>query len=659
MHYRKSHSLALGMLLAAGLPSALLANNVNGRWSAQFGWPIIPIHATLLPDGQVFAFGTTGNGDQGAMFEYSIWNFWAGWGAHNKLPNQYGTDIFCSATGLLPNGDVLVAGGDTRNPINNGIADSFVLQWGPKTLQRTGYMANARWYPTLMTLPNGETLVHGGVDQGHNPVGVPEIYNNGGWRSLWGANNGDIINNDEGKWFYPRDWVAPNGRVFGITGNTMYFLDWGGNGGTQIAGYLPNKSRSHTSAAVMYQPGKILQVGGSTNGDTQAEGSRQAITVDVTGGWPQVQDVQDMGWRRVWPSATVLPNGEVLVTGGSAFENKNIDAATTAEIWNPNTRQFRRVAAAQTPRMYHSVALLLPDASVMIGGGGAPGPLTNLNSEIYYPPYLFNGGEFANRPTIGDFNVQQGYNNVQNIPFGGDVARVTLVRNGAVTHSWDAGQRFNELGFQVQGNGTVNVSFPNNPNIAPPGYYMLFFMNGAGVPSYAKIVHLDGGNGSNNGAGAAPAPNPGPVAPAPGGGGGGDVHSLIARHSGKCIDVEAASMDNGARIQQYECNGSDAQKFRIQDAGNGNVRLQNVKSGKCLDVDASSQANGGRLIQWDCSNGPNQSAKMENGTENSKRFRFNHSNKCMDVAGPDANNGTAIHQWDCFDGVANQEFWLD
>ncbi|MBC7532049.1 MAG: RICIN domain-containing protein [Oligoflexus sp.] len=658
----KGRDLYLAMLLAAGLPSALLANNVEGRWGQQFGMPLIPLSATLLPDGQVFSFGTNGNGDQGAMFEYAIWNTWGGPGAQYTLPNQYGTDLFCAATALQPNGDVLVAGGDTRNPINNGINDSFILQWAPKTLNRTAYMANARWYPSLITLPNGESLVHGGVDGGHNPVTVPEIYANGQWRTLWGANNGQIINNEGARWFYPRNFVAPNGRVFGMTDNIMYWLDWGGNGGTEIAGYLPDKTRGHQSSAVMYAPGKILQVGGTTAGDFGGEASRQGITVDITSGQPIVEGTPDMAFRRMWTDSTVLPSGEVLVTGGSAFDNKIIDPANTAEMWNPNTRQFRRLATAATPRMYHSVALLLPDASVMVGGGGAPGPLNNTNAEIYYPPYLFNGNDFAARPTMGDFNIQQGYNNLQNIPFGGDVARVTLVREGNVTHSFDAGQRFLELGFQNQGNGTVNVSMPNSPNLAPPGFYMLFFMNGAGVPSYAKIVHLDGGNASNNGAAGAPPANPGVPAVNPGHGdhaavvGNGEVFTLVARNSGKCVDVPWASVDNGVNLQQVTCNGNDAQKFRVQDVGNGLYQLVSVNSGKCVDADGAGE--GGKIQQWDCGNQDNQKVRLIDATDGSKQIVFAHDNKCFDIAGPSVDDGALAHQWTCFGGAANQEFYL-
>jgi hypothetical protein len=277
--------------------------------------------------------------------------------------------------------------------------------------------------------------------------------------------------------------------------------------------------------------------------------------------------------------------------------------------------------------------------------------LNNLNGEIYYPPYLFDGnGNPAQRLNIGNMGDRFAYNANVNVPFYGvgGVQRVTLIRTGAVTHSFDVGQRFLELNFVAQ-NGSVNVQLPNSPNLAPPGYYLLFLVNENGTPSVGRIINIGGNAGNGGGPVAAPAPT-GPVKI-------GDEVSLVSRFSNSCVDVAGASMDNGAKIQQYGCNNSDAQRFRVaQGQGNG-YALVNVKSGKCLDLAAVSQDDGAVIQQWDCGGGANQSFNVVPSAEGSSTLRFNHSGKCMDVAGPSAADGTVIHQWACVGGT-NQDWFL-
>ena len=112
-----------------------------------------------------------------------------------------------------------------------------------------------------------------------------------------------------------------------------------------------------------------------------------------------------MSSKRQWVSATVLADGRVLATGGSLQDNTLNDVNTSAEIWDPATGIWTVGPSGSRARLYHSGALLLPDASVLVTGGGAPGPLTesNMNAEIYYPSYLYNApGTFAARPAIVD-----------------------------------------------------------------------------------------------------------------------------------------------------------------------------------------------------------------------------------------------------------------
>ncbi len=143
-------------------------------------------------------------------------------------------------------------------------------------------------------------------------------------------------------------------------------------------------------------------------------------------------------------------------------------------------------------RLYHSNALLLPDATILVGGGGAPGPVANTNAQIYYPPYLYNSaGGLATRPRITSAPARlswgQTFDLGTNLPTA--IARVTLIKTGSVTHSFNMEQRFLELSFTRSGN-LLKVMAPANANIATPGRYLLFVLDAQGVPSVAKIVAL-------------------------------------------------------------------------------------------------------------------------------------------------------------------------
>ena len=146
-------------------------------------------------------------------------------------------------------------------------------------------------------------------------------------------------------------------------------------------------------------------------------------------------------------------------------------------------------AAAQKIRLYHSTALLLPDATVLTAAGGDPGPVRNLNAEIYYPPYLFDdNGTPAARPTIVAAPQIVYLGQPFQITVGaGPINRATLLRVGSATHSLNVDQRFFDLAYSGAGTPPLTVTPPSNINFALPGYYMLFVFNKDGVPSVAKI----------------------------------------------------------------------------------------------------------------------------------------------------------------------------
>src|SRR5262249_51217394 len=158
---------------------------------------------------------------------------------------------------------------------------------------------------------------------------------------------------------------------------------------------------------------------------------------------------------------------------------------------DPGTNTFAPAGANSFARLYHSNSLLLPDASVALLGGNPVRGSYEQRIEIYRPSYLFKlDGSAATRPAIR--GVSPGPQ-----PLGGtfhgqtadaaDIASVALIRPGAPTHAFDMEQRLVGLSYTA-GAGVLNVTAPPNGNIAPPGYYMLFILNSAGVPSTARFV---------------------------------------------------------------------------------------------------------------------------------------------------------------------------
>jgi hypothetical protein len=495
----------LGSLSQFSRRAAAAGSSRLGAWSSGLGgglaqWPLIPIHAVLLGDGRLLTYGTNGSGQQTGYFIYDVWDPRAGLGSnsHMTLPNNTQTDIFCSAQIVLPqNGNVLVTGGDNwtgTSTTNTGNNASETFYPGDNTLARDGTMNRARWYASTMALPDGRIYIQGGTGGEDHP----EVRDSTGFfRPLPGVDTSSV------NWFYPRNRVAPNGLVFGYSDLSMYYVDPnanGGNGSLTPAGTLPADGPSGaTSCDVMYAPGRILRCGGGSNtfGEKpgpQTQAKNAAAVIDINGATPTYKKMPSMPLSLHWANATVLADGNVVVTGGSAVPNDLTGMNTSALLWKADTGSWTQ-GAQSTPnvaRLYHSIALLLPDGSVLCGGGGAPGPQTNLNVEIYYPPYLFtSSGSFATRPTITSTpgRITYGQSFGVGATSSAAIQRVTFIKTGSVTHSCNFEQRFMELSFTSDRFG-VQVQAPSSAALAPPGNYLLFLLDNRGVPSVATIVQI-------------------------------------------------------------------------------------------------------------------------------------------------------------------------
>jgi fibronectin type 3 domain-containing protein len=449
-----------------------------GSWGPLTDWPLVPVHMALLPNGKVLAYDNVG--DQAAetytdhtFSRATVWDPTTGTQTDVRVNTGY--NIFCSGLAHLPDGTLFVAGGN-KNAQLEGIEQTHVFNYMTNAWSLGPDMANGRWYPTVTPLRTGEMLISDTV---------PELRTTGGYlRSLHVVQPLPL---------YPWMDAAPDGRTF-VSGPepTMRMLDTSNGGTWQTFGQRDSLNRDYGSHA-LFDVGKILVAGG-------ANSSRDARVIDLNGPAPQVTPTSPMANGRRQHNLTVLADGTVLATGGNSSGADKVDLSNgvyAAEQWDPATGNWKTLAAESATRQYHSTALLLPDGRVVSAGGGVCGGCDaagylNKNGQVFSPPYLFNpDGSPAARPTIAAAPASVGYGADFQIdtPDAAAIRKVALVRLGAVTHSVNMEQRYVPLTFGA-GSGSVTATAPANPNIAPPGVYMLFILDANGVPSVSKMVSV-------------------------------------------------------------------------------------------------------------------------------------------------------------------------
>ncbi|MBL8323953.1 MAG: hypothetical protein JNJ89_03245, partial [Rubrivivax sp.] len=209
--------------LPAGTPVNADAH-VKGQFGPVVPWPVIPVHAVLTADGRVLSYGTDNTGRQTAIFQYAVWDIAEN--SHMTFSNGSGTDIFCSSQILLPaGGQVFIAGGDNwtgTGTTNTGNSNSNLFTSAGSTLTRQADMNRARWYSSSTMMLNGEIYIQGGS----GGTDRPEVRQaDGAFRLLSNANTSGL------DFMYPRNFVAPDGRVFGFdSAGRMYYVSSLGTG---------------------------------------------------------------------------------------------------------------------------------------------------------------------------------------------------------------------------------------------------------------------------------------------------------------------------------------------------------------------------------------------------------------------------------------------
>ncbi len=465
----------------------------TGTWTTLPDASIFIVHAALLRSGKVLLW--SGTAEVFDPLESRVWDPVSG----TMTTQTYTVDLFCSGHSFMSDGRLCIAGGAPAGALQaTHIFDPIAETW-----TRVSDMKQARWYPTLVTLPDGRILAASGT--GANEL---EIYNpaTDTWQIVAGATR--VFSE-----LYPSLHLLPSGQIFysragwaqanmALTQTAYLTLTGTASGTWSSLGLQQFPDRQEGTAVIQIDTTvspiatKIYIIGGGVSGAAATRNPLTAETIDLTTIAPGTTwaRIADMNFPRVNVNGVLLPDGTILVIGGQQNGKWNSDpgAVMEAEIYDPATNTWSVAGSMLFPRQYHSIAVLLPDGRVLAAGGVDPRPATvqrdQRNMEIYSPAYLSKGTVSTISSSPG--TAAWGTNFKIDSPDSNSIVSVVLISPVSVTHHTDAGQRYIKIPIVSRTAASLTVTAPANANIAPPGYYMLFIIDSDGVPSVAKFIRM-------------------------------------------------------------------------------------------------------------------------------------------------------------------------
>ncbi|KAL8723388.1 MAG: hypothetical protein Q9225_000304 [Loekoesia sp. 1 TL-2023] len=474
----------------------------GGIWGSTIDFPIVPAAAAVLHDsGKVLMWSSYkptdfGGGSGSGTTDTAIYDP-ATKTVSQRIVTNTQHDMFCPGLSLDASGRPFVTGGNDAGKLS--IYDPNANAWigGPNMKIARGYQASA-------TLSNGNIFTIGGSWSGNSGGKNGEVWNAGSntWSLLPGCSVAPMLTADA-QGVYRAD---NHGWLFGWKSGSVFqagpskAMNWytaTGTGAQKSAGLRGNDPDAMNGNAIMYDAvnGKILTVGGAPNyQNNDATNHAQIITIGAPGTTASVATIASMANARAFHNSVVMPDGKVLVVGGEAHPVPFSDntAILTPELFNPASSSFTSVNPISVPRTYHSWALLLPDATVISGGGGLCGSCNtnHPNAQIYSPAYLFNAdGSKASRPTVNSVSATSiAPGATITVTTNTAVTKFSLIRYGSGTHSVNTDQRRIPLTPTATSGTTYTLKIPGDSGIALPGSWMLFALNSQGVPSVAKTL---------------------------------------------------------------------------------------------------------------------------------------------------------------------------
>ncbi|KAF1814156.1 galactose oxidase [Eremomyces bilateralis CBS 781.70] len=479
------------------------APQTRGQWGLTVNFPLVPVAVGLVYDtGEVLAWSSWNpsgfGGSPGGQTVTATYNPSTSLVSKALITDTH-HDMFCPGISLDFNGRMIITGGNDapRTSIYNPPGHGWIS--GPD-------MQIARGYQSSATLSNGWVFTIGGSWSGGIFQKNGEYYDPSAntWNMLNDADVTPMLTNDAGG-LYRSDnhaWLFgwKNQAVFHAGPSTaMNWYTTTGSGGVTGAGNRLDSGDAMCGMAVMYDAvaGKILTMGGSRDYENApAVSNTYVVTIDNVGTQAQTERVADMNSKRIFANAVGLPNGQVFVVGGQDYGSVFNDDSSIMypELYTPSSQTWTVMAPMAVPRNYHSVAILMPDASVMVGGGGLCDgcSMNHYDGQLFNPPYLFtSSGAKATRPVIDSISAD-------NVALGGSltvtmnsaVTTFSIVRLGSATHTVNTDQRRIPLTPSSDGGNTYSITIPSDSGVALPGYWMLFAMDAAGVPSISKTIKI-------------------------------------------------------------------------------------------------------------------------------------------------------------------------
>jgi hypothetical protein len=511
---------------------------------------VLPVHAALLHTGKVLFFAGSGNnafrfqpaflGNEAAqIFTSVVWDPSANVlqaGTFQPVPtlrraNGSVVDFFCCGHTFLSDGRVLVAGGTgeyDKQIVNGrmqdsghgfaGIRDVVIFDPATVTWSIALPMEHGRWYPTVIRLSDNTVMAASGLDEqaqglGNNTLERTSDPQNAGWTKT----------RDFSLPLYPHLFQLRDGRVF-FTGGKMdtkgdsvpLIFDPINATAAVVVDGLGDAAQCNQCASVILPPAQAQRVmilgGGPEDPDDpnapRGRATQRVAVIDFSAPGSAYRTRTNLNHERMHVNAVLLPDHSVIAVGGGVTREASAQSAVVdpmggrevfeAEIYDLAADKWTITAPATIARLYHSVALLLPDGRVLSAGGNPdkgsqtawlpPDPLEEERLEIFSPPYLFKK---PNRPIIqaAPEEIRYGEAVAINTPQAAEIATASLVAPGLTTHSFNSTQRLADLPFVVAGT-TLNATVPADRTVAPPGWYMLFLVDRDGVPSVARWLHL-------------------------------------------------------------------------------------------------------------------------------------------------------------------------